>query len=200
MYSQLPIINRLNFIMRQVYNKCVITNTPTTNVTTYDTPVHDIIVHTIVPLNNLIYSEYNNILLTRRLSYDMNNLKFSIHPEALTVYYKRDIFGNQIKYGRFRVVPHPSYDQREVQIELLYESRHFLKYHFLKFMEYYKSFVGEALLRRNLELLSRHHGVGELLNSDNYLYNTLCNISHVRNDGAIDVTGDMVMYESIKVI
>jgi hypothetical protein len=131
---------------------------------------------------NLRYNEYNNILLNYQLSNDMASYKFSIYPEPISIHYK--IINNEkVKFGIFRVIAHPEYDNRELQIELLYEARYFLKYHFLRFLEIY-GFSHEMNNIRNI-------------NSYDYMYNTIYEIKNITKEGAIDKCNKLLLYESI---
>lgn len=159
--------NRLSYYLGKYYGHCVITKENICK-------IH----HIVSDICNLC--EYNCLLLNYKLSQDMNEYKFSIYPEPIDIYWKQ-INDNKIKFGLFRVIPHPSYDHREIIIELLLESRYFLKYHFLQFMEKHR--VQSNNIRN--------------LYSEDYLYHTLINIQKVTEKGAVDNNGELVLYEKI---
>jgi hypothetical protein len=169
---------KLYNLMNDYYNNnCVISRTI------------DYCIHTIIPQEitdnfniNIKYNEYNNILLSHQLSRDMSLYKFSIYPEPVYLYH-RIINNNRIKFGKFRVIAHPEFDKRELQVDLLYESRYFLKYHFLRFME--------------------THGFSKELNnilsifSHDYLHYILYNLRDVNENGAVNYYNRVILYESI---
>ncbi|AYV78991.1 MAG: hypothetical protein Faunusvirus1_11 [Faunusvirus sp.] len=170
--------------METYYNKCVVSgNTNRDNLT-----IHSIIpsytLDTIAP--HLIYSKYNNILLTHKMSNDLKNYKFVILPEPIKTFYNRLNY-KIIKGGVFKVIPLPSHGNCETEITLLYNCQPFLKWQFIKFMEY----NGINPARCN---------VNYTVSSDRYLYNTINKIGHINTECVYDKSDNPIIYEKTEYI
>lgn len=125
--QQQKLYNDMNLIYN---NTCVISG----NNQLIDLCITSIIPPNILNNNDILNYKYNYIVLTHKLADDFNKFKFTIHPDPISFDYIK--VGNKyMKAGKFRVVPHPFYDNKTFEIILLYNSRVYLKWHFLKFFE-----------------------------------------------------------------
>jgi hypothetical protein len=117
-----------------------------------------------MPMNNEIYNEYMNF-------------RFFIYPEPTTIFYER-INNKLIKGGIFRAI---HLNGQEVNVVLLYNSRVFLKWHFLKFLETNKI--------EPIKYQYQH----KYMNSDLYLNEVIYNIKNIDYENIYDAGGDNIM-------
>lgn len=158
-------------ILRTIYNSCVITKQSGS-------------FQTIIPLyyinkyaSHLNFNKYLYIPLTNELWNEYNNFRFTIHPEPYTVFYEY-INGKIIKGGIFSAI---DLSGNKTSIVLLYNSRIFLKWQFLKFLEI------------NRIEPSKYNYQFKYINSDLYLNEVIYNISKIDYENIFDSSGDNIM-------
>lgn len=174
-------LEKLKYDLFMIYgSNCLV------NKTNYDNVVHSIVPSDILCSFNgdLVYSIFNNIILSRYLSNLMNNFTISIFPNPITTFiipYKNKNY----TFGIFRGIYISNMRYEEFQIQLLVNSCYFLKWHFLKFLECNT-------------LHPIYYRIVYELNSDQYIYDTLMNIKQVGIDYVNDKDGYPVVYEQLR--
>lgn len=159
--------------IRSIYTSCIITKT-TNNVS----------LQSIIPLYllshsglHLLYSKYLYIPLSNDLLDNFQNYRITIHPEPTTIFYEA-INNRVIKGGIYRAI---DVNNNGVNIVLLYNSRVFLKYHFLKFLEVNK-----------LNPIYFNYGHKSIA-SDIYLNSIIYDISRVDNENIFNYSGNNII-------
>jgi hypothetical protein len=173
-------LEKLKYDMFVIYGQCVV------NKTGYDNVVHSIIPCDILNTFNsgLVYSVYNNIILSRYLSSLMNNYMLSIFPNPITTFnitYKNKNY----TFGIFRGICISNFRYDEFQVQLLANSCYFLKWHFLKFLEH-----------NNIHPI--HYHIIPDINSTQYIYDTMMNIGNIGINYVNDKDNIPMVYEPIK--
>jgi hypothetical protein len=128
-------------------------------------------------VSHLNFSKYLYISLNNNLKNEYQNFKFSIYPEPSTIFYEYNN-GRLIKGGIFKAV---HINGQEINVAILYNSRIFLKWHFLKFLEINK-------IEPNI-----HNYQYNYINSDLYLHEIIFKIKNIDYENIYDSIGDVIM-------
>jgi hypothetical protein len=159
--------------IKKVYSTCIITKT-TNNVNLQSIIPTYLLSHS---GTHLLYSKYLHIPLSNNLINDFQNFRITIYPEPTTIFYE-NINNKIIKGGIFR-----AYDiyNNCINVVLLYNTRVFLKYHFLKFLETNK--INPTIFNYQDKYIS----------SELYLNRTIYEISRIDNENIFDYSGNNIM-------
>jgi hypothetical protein len=158
-------------LLRLIYNCCAITK----KVGTFQTIVPLYYINKYVP--HLAFNKYLYLPLTNELWNEYNNFRFTIYPEPMTIFYE-NLNGKIIKGGIFNAI---DLNGNQTNLVLLYNSRVFLKWHFLKFLEV------------NRIEPSKYNYQFKYMNSDLYLNEVIYNISKIDYENIYDNSGDNIM-------
>lgn len=182
-------IQKLIYNINNLYdNKCIITNN--TNNT------NNLIVQSIIPYdklnninNDIMYSKFNYLLLNDVYANEFFNFQFTIHPDPINWYYIKLQNGKYMKAGKYRIIINPLsnmllYNNINKEIVLLYNSRVFIKWHFIRFFEV-----------NNLNPLLWNVKYTET--SNEYIMKVINNISNITNENILDKTNDVIMIDNI---
>jgi hypothetical protein len=159
--------------IRRVYSSCVITKT-TNNVSLQSIIPPCLLSHS---GSHLLYSKYLYIPLSSEVLDNFQNYRITIHPEPITIFYEK-INNRVIKGGVFRAI---DVNNNGINVVLLYNTRVFLKHHFLKFLEVNK-----------IHPLYFNYGHKSIA-SDVYLNSVIYEISRVDNENIFDYSGNNIM-------
>ena len=158
-------------ILRGIYTSCAITK----QVGTFQPiiPLYYINKYAI----HLKFNKYLYLPLTDVLWNEYNNFRFTIYPEPITIFYE-NCNGKIIKGGIFLAM---DLNGNQKKLVLLYNTRVFLKWHFLKFLEINK--LDPSIY--NYQYM--------YMNSDLFLNEVIYNISKIDYENIFDNSGDNIM-------
>jgi hypothetical protein len=126
---------------------------------------------------HLAFNKYLYLPLTDELWNEYNNFRFTIYPEPTTIFYE-NLNGKIIKGGIFSAI---DLNGNQTNLVLLYNSRVFLKWNFIKFLEV------------NRIEPSKYNYQFKYMNSDLYLNEVIYNISKIDYENIYDNSGDNIM-------
>jgi hypothetical protein len=159
--------------IRDIYKHCIITKS-----------INNIILQPIMPLfyikravHQLLFSKYLYIPLSTDLSISYQNFRFTIFPDPDIIFYER-INNKTIKGGIFKGI---DLNNNIINVALLYNSRVFLKYHFLKFLEINRIYPNV------------YNYQDKYIYSDLYLDDIIYEISDIDSENIFDYSGNNIM-------